>query len=64
MLIIGFYEYLDTIADLEKSEQVKQVHLAEALDYQQLERMLILVVWLNQGILLLILFQMEHYRLP
>lgn len=32
-----------TIADLEKSEQVKQSHLAEALSYRRLERMLMQV---------------------
>ena len=32
-----------TIADLEKSEQVKQTHLAEALSYRRLERMLMQV---------------------
>jgi len=32
-----------TIADLEKSEMVKQVHLAEALSYRRLERMLMQV---------------------
>jgi len=32
-----------TIADLEKSEQVKQAHLAEALSYRRLERMLMQV---------------------
>jgi len=32
-----------TIADLEKSDQVKQIHLAEALSYRRLERMLMSV---------------------
>jgi len=32
-----------TIADLEQSEQVKQIHLAEALSYRRLERMLMQV---------------------